>query len=151
MSTIFQRTLKNTIRATGVGVFSGEKVIVTLRPAPVNAGIVFRRVDLEPPLAIPALVTHVGDSTRATALAAGDVRISGIEHLMAAFAGLGIDNVWVDVDAAELPIMDGSAAPFVFMLESAGIVDQAAPKKFIRILEETVHDRRRHRSAAVAV
>ncbi|HEY6597981.1 MAG TPA: UDP-3-O-acyl-N-acetylglucosamine deacetylase [Pseudomonadales bacterium] len=139
MSTIFQRTLKNTIRATGIGMFSGEKVIVTLRPAPADAGIVFRRVDLEPPVAIPALVTHVGDSTQATTLSVGTVLISGVEHLMAAFAGLGIDNVLVDVDGAELPIMDGSAAPFVFMLESAGIVDQAAPKKFIRILQETVY------------
>ena len=138
MSTIYQRTLKNTIRATGIGLFSGAKVIVTLRPAPVNAGIVFRRVDLEPPVAIPALVRHVGDTPLATTLVSGNVRITAIEHLMAAFAGLGIDNVCVDVDAAELPIMDGSAAPFVFMLQSAGIVDQDAPKKFIRILEETV-------------
>jgi len=136
---ICQRTLKNTIRATGIGMHTGDKVVVTLRPAPVDAGIVFSRTDTEPPVAIPALVGHVGDTTMATTLTSGRVRISTIEHLMAAFAGLGIDNALVEVDAAELPIMDGSAAPFVFLLQSAGIVDQDAPKKFIRINEETVH------------
>jgi UDP-3-O-[3-hydroxymyristoyl] N-acetylglucosamine deacetylase len=136
---INQRTLKNTIRATGIGMHTGDKVVVTLRPAPVDTGIVFSRVDVRPPVLIPALVGHVGDTTMATTLAAGKVRISTVEHLMSAFAGLGIDNALVEVDAAELPIMDGSAAPFVFLLQSAGIVDQDAPKKFIRILEETVH------------
>ncbi|HET6472220.1 MAG TPA: UDP-3-O-acyl-N-acetylglucosamine deacetylase [Pseudomonadales bacterium] len=136
---ICQRTLKNTIRATGIGMHTGDKVVVTLRPAPVDAGIVFSRTDTTPPVVIPALVGHVGDTTLATTLTAGRVRISTVEHLMAAFAGLGIDNALVEVDAAELPIMDGSAAPFVFLLQSAGIVDQDAPKKFIRIVEETVY------------
>jgi UDP-3-O-[3-hydroxymyristoyl] N-acetylglucosamine deacetylase len=136
---INQRTLKNTIRATGIGMHTGEKVVVTLRPAPVDTGIVFSRVDMSPPIVIPALVGRVGDTTMATTLAAGKVRISTVEHLMSAFAGLGIDNALVEVDAAELPIMDGSAAPFVFLLQSAGIIEQDAPKKFIRILEETVH------------
>jgi UDP-3-O-[3-hydroxymyristoyl] N-acetylglucosamine deacetylase len=136
---ICQRTLKNTIRATGIGMHTGEKVVVTLRPAPVDAGIVFSRIDTEPPVSIPALVGHVGDTTMATTLTSGRVRISTVEHLMAAFAGLGIDNALVEVDAAELPIMDGSAAPFVFLLQSAGIVDQDAPKKFIRINEETTY------------
>jgi UDP-3-O-[3-hydroxymyristoyl] N-acetylglucosamine deacetylase len=136
---INQRTLKNTIRATGIGMHTGEKVVVTLRPAPVDTGIVFSRVDMSPPIVIPALVGRVGDTTMATTLAAGKVRISTVEHLMSAFAGLGVDNALVEVDAAELPIMDGSAAPFVFLLQSAGIVEQDAPKKFIRILEETVH------------
>ncbi len=136
---ISQRTLKNTIRATGVGMHTGEKVVVTLRPAPIDTGIVFRRVDVNPPVEIPARVRHVGDTTMATTLAAGTIRISTVEHLMSAFAGLGIDNAYIEVDAPELPIMDGSAAPFVFLLQSAGILDQEAPKKFIRILEETVH------------
>jgi len=136
---ICQRTLKNTIRATGIGMHTGDKVVVTLRPAPIDAGIVFSRTDTEPTVSIPALVRHVGDTTMATTLTSGRVRISTVEHLMAAFAGLGIDNALVEVDAAELPIMDGSAAPFVFLLQSAGIVDQDAPKKFIRITEETVH------------
>ena len=136
---IRQRTLKNTIRATGIGMHTGDKVVVTLRPAPVDAGIVFSRTDAEPPVLMPALVGHVGDTTMATTLTAAGMRISTVEHLMAAFAGLGIDNAFVEVDAAELPIMDGSAAPFVFLIQSAGIVDQDAPKKFIRILEETVY------------
>jgi UDP-3-O-[3-hydroxymyristoyl] N-acetylglucosamine deacetylase len=136
---IRQRTLKNTIRATGIGMHTGDKVVVTLRPAPVDAGIVFSRTDAEPPVLMPALVGHVGDTTMATTLTAGGMRISTVEHLMAAFAGLGIDNAFIEVDAAELPIMDGSAAPFVFLIQSAGIVDQDAPKKFIRILEETVY------------
>jgi UDP-3-O-[3-hydroxymyristoyl] N-acetylglucosamine deacetylase len=135
---IRQRTLKNTIRATGIGMHTGDKVVVTLRPAPVDTGIVFSRTDAKPPVVIPALVGHVGDTTMATTLASGRVRISTVEHLMAAFAGLGIDNALVEVDAAELPIMDGSAAPFVFLIQSAGIAEQDAPKKFIRILEETV-------------
>ena len=118
---------------------TGAKVVLTLRPAPVDSGIVFTRVDLDSPVVIPALVGHVGDTTMATTLAKGKVRISTVEHLMAAFAGLGIDNACVEVDAAELPIMDGSAAPFVFLLQSAGIIEQDAPKKFIRIIEETVY------------
>ena len=136
---ISQRTLKNTIRATGIGMHTGAKVVVTLRPAPVDTGIVFSRVDVSPPVVIPALVGNVGDTTMATTLSAGPIRISTVEHLMSAFAGLGIDNALVEVDAPELPIMDGSAAPFVFLLQSAGIIDQNAPKKFIRILEETTY------------
>lgn len=130
---LLQRTLKNVIRATGVGLHTGEKVYLTLRPAPVDNGIVFVRADLPEPVAIPARVENVGETTMATTLTKGGVTVSTIEHLMAAFAGLGIDNAFVDVSAPELPIMDGSAAPFVFLLQSAGIEEQDAPKKFIRI------------------
>ena len=128
-----QRTLKNVIRATGVGLHTGDKVYLTLRPAPVDTGIVFVRTDLEQPVAIPARAENVGDTTMATTLTDGTVNISTVEHLMSAFAGLGIDNAFVDVSAPELPIMDGSAAPFVFLLQSAGVEEQAAAKKFIRI------------------
>jgi len=130
---LLQKTLKNVIRATGVGLHTGEKVYLTLRPAPVDNGIVFVRTDLDEPVAIAARAENVGDTTMATTLTDGQVTISTIEHLMAAFAGLGIDNAFVDVSAPELPIMDGSAAPFVFLLQSAGIEQQAAPKKFIRV------------------
>ena len=130
---IRQRTLKNTIRATGVGLHTGKKVYLTLRPAPVDAGIVFRRVDLETPVEIPGNPLNVRETELATSLGKGSVRISTVEHLMAAFAGLGIDNCYVDVSADEVPIMDGSAAPFVFLVQSAGILEQGAPKKFIRI------------------
>lgn len=130
---LLQRTLKNVIRATGVGLHTGEKVYLTLRPAPVDSGIVFVRTDLDEPVAIPARAENVGDTTMATTLTDGRVSISTIEHLMSAFAGLGIDNAFVDVSAPELPIMDGSAAPFVFLLQSAGIEQQAAAKKFIRV------------------
>lgn len=130
---LLQRTLKNVIRATGVGLHTGEKVYLTLRPAPVDNGIVFIRTDLAEPVAIAARADNVGDTTMATTLTDGQVTISTIEHLMAAFAGLGIDNAFVDVSAPELPIMDGSAAPFVFLLQSAGIEQQAAAKKFIRV------------------
>jgi UDP-3-O-[3-hydroxymyristoyl] N-acetylglucosamine deacetylase len=128
-----QRTLKNAIRATGVGLHTGDKVYLTLRPAPVDTGIVFVRTDLERPVAIPARTENVGDTTMATTLTDGQVQISTVEHLMSALAGLGIDNAFVDVSAPELPIMDGSAAPFVFLLQSAGIEEQDAAKKFIRI------------------
>ena len=128
-----QRTLKNVIRATGVGLHTGEKVYLTLRPAAVDTGIVFVRTDLEAPVAIAARAENVGDTTMATTLTNGAVSISTVEHLMSAFAGLGIDNAYVDVSAPELPIMDGSAAPFVFLLQSAGIEEQDAPKKFLRI------------------
>ncbi|MEZ5552545.1 MAG: UDP-3-O-acyl-N-acetylglucosamine deacetylase [Pseudomonadales bacterium] len=128
-----QRTLKNVIRATGVGLHTGDKVYLTLRPAPVDSGITFVRTDLDAPVAIRALAQNVGDTTMATSLTDGEVSISTVEHLLAAFAGLGIDNAFVDVSAPELPIMDGSAAPFVFLLQSAGIAEQAALKKFIRI------------------
>lgn len=128
-----QRTLKNVIRATGVGLHTGEKVYLTLRPAQIDTGIIFVRTDLDEPVELPALAENVGDTTMATSLSNGDVSVSTVEHLMAAFSGLGIDNAYVDVSAAELPIMDGSAAPFVFLLQSAGIAEQAAAKKFIRI------------------
>jgi UDP-3-O-[3-hydroxymyristoyl] N-acetylglucosamine deacetylase len=134
-----QRTLKNTIRATGIGLHTGAKVYLTLRPAPVDNGIVFVRTDLESPVAIPALATNVGDTTMATTLSRDGVNISTVEHLMAAFAGLGIDNAFVDVSASELPIMDGSAAPFVFLLQSAGVEEQDAAKKFIRIRKKVSH------------
>ena len=128
-----QRTLKNVIRATGVGLHTGEKVYLTLRPAPVNTGIVFSRVDLDPVVQIPATATSVGDTTLSTCLVQGDVRISTIEHLMSAMSGLGIDNAFVDVSAPEVPIMDGSAGPFVFLIQSAGIEEQSELKQFIKI------------------
>jgi len=130
---IRQRTLKNTIRATGVGLHTGEKVYVMLRPAPVDTGVVFRRMDLEPPVEIKASPDNVGDTRLSTTLVNGEVRVSTMEHLLSAIAGLGIDNLYVEVSAAEVPIMDGSAGPFVFLIQSAGIVEQEAPKKFIRI------------------
>jgi UDP-3-O-[3-hydroxymyristoyl] N-acetylglucosamine deacetylase len=130
---IKQRTLKNAIRATGVGLHTGEKIYLTLRPAAVNSGIVFRRTDLAQPVDIKADPLNVTDTRMSTTLEAGGARISTVEHLMAAFAGLGIDNAYVDVTAPEVPIMDGSAGPFVFLLQSAGIEEQATPKQFIRI------------------
>ncbi len=130
---IRQRTLKNVIRATGVGLHTGEKVYLTLRPAPVDAGIIFRRVDLNPPVEIEAKAENVGDTTMSTTLIKDDVRISTVEHMLSALAGLGIDNAYIDLSAPEVPIMDGSAGPFVFLIQSAGIVEQAASKRFIRI------------------
>jgi UDP-3-O-[3-hydroxymyristoyl] N-acetylglucosamine deacetylase len=130
---IRQRTLRNTIRATGVGLHTGDKVYLTLRPAPVNTGIVFRRVDLNPVVEIKARAENVGDTTLSTTLVNGDVRVSTVEHLLSAMAGLGIDNCYVELSAAEVPIMDGSAGPFVFLIQSAGIEEQKAAKKFIRI------------------
>ena len=132
---IRQRTLKNVIRATGVGLHTGEKVYLTLRPAPADTGIVFRRVDLLEPVEIPAIAANVGDTRLSTTLEKDGVRISTVEHLLSAFAGLGIDNAYVDVSAPEVPIMDGSAGPFVFLIQSAGVEEQNRPKKFIRILE----------------
>jgi UDP-3-O-[3-hydroxymyristoyl] N-acetylglucosamine deacetylase len=128
-----QRTLKTTVRATGVGLHSGEKVYMTLRPAPENAGITFRRVDLEEPVDVPADPTLVGETMLGTTLVKDGVRVATVEHLMSALAGLGIDNISIDLSAAEVPIMDGSAGPFVFLLQSAGIEEQNAAKKFIRI------------------
>ena len=128
-----QRTLKNVIRATGVGLHSGQKVYLTLRPAAVNTGIVFRRVDLPEPVDIPACSEYVGETTRCTTLMRDGVRVGTVEHLLSAFAGLGIDNAYVDVSTQEVPIMDGSAAPFVFLIQSAGIEEQAAAKQFIRV------------------
>ena len=130
---IRQRTLKNVIRATGVGLHTGEKIYLTLRPAPVDTGIVFCRVDLGDVVQIPARPEYVGDTRLSTTLVRGDVRISTVEHLLSAMAGLGIDNAYVDLSAAEVPIMDGSAGPFVFLIQSAGIEEQNAAKRFIRI------------------
>lgn len=128
-----QRTLKQIARTVGIGLHSGTKVELQLRPAAPNTGIVFRRTDLEPPVEIPAAATAVGDTRMATTLDAGGVKIATIEHLMSALCGLGIDNCYVDVDAPEIPIMDGSAASFVFLLQAAGIVEQEAPKRFVRV------------------
>jgi UDP-3-O-[3-hydroxymyristoyl] N-acetylglucosamine deacetylase len=128
-----QRTLKNLIRATGVGVHTSEKIYLTLRPAAPNTGIIFRRVDLEPAIDIPALAENIGDTRLSSCLVKDNVRIATIEHLMSAFAGLGIDNAYVDVSAPEVPIMDGSAGPFVFLIQSAGIEEQNAAKRFLRI------------------
>jgi len=123
------------IRATGVGLHTGAKVYMTLRPATANSGIVFRRTDLTPPVEIKGEPNAVGDTRLSSCLEKGGVRVSTVEHLMSALAGLGIDNAYVDVTAPELPIMDGSAGPFVFLLQSAGIEEQNAPKRFIRILK----------------
>ncbi len=133
---IRQRTLKNVIRATGVGLHTGEKVYLTLRPAAPDSGIIFRRVDLDEPVEIPATPENVGDTTLSTTLIKDGVRISTVEHLLSAMAGLGIDNAYVDLNAAEVPIMDGSAGPFVFLIQSAGIEEQNAPKRFIRIKKQ---------------
>jgi UDP-3-O-[3-hydroxymyristoyl] N-acetylglucosamine deacetylase len=130
---IRQRTLKNEIQATGVGLHTGDKVYLRLKPAPEDHGIVFRRVDLDPPVDIPAKAENVGDTTLSTSLVNGDVKVSTVEHLLSAMAGMGIDNAVVELSAAEVPIMDGSAGPFVFLIQSAGIQEQSAPKKFIRI------------------
>jgi len=130
-----QRTLKNVIRATGVGLHSGEKVFMTLRPAAPNTGVVFRRVDLEPVVEIPADASLVTETTLCTGLTCGVAKVQTVEHLMSALAGLGVDNVYVELSSAELPIMDGSASPFVFLLQSAGIVEQNVPKRFIRVLK----------------
>lgn len=130
-----QRTLKSAIRATGVGLHTGRKVFMTLRPAADNTGIVFRRVDLDPPVDVPADGRLVGETMLGTTLIKGDVKVATVEHLMSAFAGLGIDNAYVDLSAPEVPIMDGSAAPFVFLLQSAGLTEQTSAKKFLRILK----------------
>jgi UDP-3-O-[3-hydroxymyristoyl] N-acetylglucosamine deacetylase len=124
------------IRATGVGLHTGEKVYLTVRPAPVNAGIVFRRVDLDPVVEIPAGADKVGETTLSTTLVQDGVKVGTVEHLLSAMAGLGIDNAYVELSAPEVPIMDGSAGPFVFLLQSAGIKEQDAAKKFIRIKKE---------------
>ena len=128
-----QRTLKTIVSATGVGLHSGAKVRLVLRPAPPNTGIIFSRVDLDPVVELKADAYAVGDTRMASCLEKDGAKLSTVEHLMSALAGLGIDNLYVDVDAAELPIMDGSAAPFAFLLQSAGIEEQAAAKKFLRI------------------
>ncbi|EIJ43737.1 UDP-3-0-acyl N-acetylglucosamine deacetylase [Beggiatoa alba B18LD] len=130
---IKQRTLKNVIRATGVGLHTGEKVFLTLRPAAPNTGIVFRRTDISPPVDIVAHAERVGDTRLSTTLIHGTTKVSTVEHLLSAFAGLGIDNAYVDISAPEVPIMDGSAGPFVFLIQSAGIEEQNAAKRYIRI------------------
>jgi UDP-3-O-[3-hydroxymyristoyl] N-acetylglucosamine deacetylase len=128
-----QRTLKNSIRATGVGLHTGKKVLMTLRPAPPDTGIVFRRTDLPQAVDVVAHAENVGDTTLGTTLCLGNTRVSTVEHLLSAFAGLGIDNAIVELSAPEVPIMDGSAGPFVFLLQSAGIEEQREAKHFIRI------------------
>jgi UDP-3-O-[3-hydroxymyristoyl] N-acetylglucosamine deacetylase len=130
---IRQRTLKNVIKATGITLHGGERAELTLRPAPPNTGIIFQRTDLDPLVEIKALAENVGDTRLSTTLVKDGVRVSTVEHLLSALAGLGIDNAYVDVSASEIPIMDGSAGPFVFLAQSAGIVEQNAPKRFIRI------------------
>jgi UDP-3-O-[3-hydroxymyristoyl] N-acetylglucosamine deacetylase len=138
---IRQRTLRNIIRATGVGLHTGKKVYLTLRPAPVNTGIVFRRIDLDPVVEIPARAENVSDTQLSTTLSQGEASVSTVEHLLSAMAGLGIDNAYIDMSAGEVPIMDGSAGPFVFLIQSAGIEEQSAAKQFIRIRREvTVTD-----------
>lgn len=136
-----QRTLKKSVQATGVGLHTGEKVYLTLRPAPANSGIVFRRIDLEPAVEIHAEAHLVHDTRLSTCLEVGGVRVATVEHLMSALAGLGIDNAFVDLTSTEVPIMDGSAGTFIFLLQSAGIEEQPAAKKFIRIKKTVeVHD-----------
>jgi UDP-3-O-[3-hydroxymyristoyl] N-acetylglucosamine deacetylase len=130
---IKQRTLKNVIRATGVGLHTGKKVLLTLRSAPVNTGIIFRRIDLDPVVEIHARPENVGDTRLSTTLIRGKTRISTVEHLLSALAGFGIDNAYIDLSSDEVPIMDGSAGPFVFLIQSAGVEEQNAPKQFIRI------------------
>jgi UDP-3-O-[3-hydroxymyristoyl] N-acetylglucosamine deacetylase len=133
---IKQRTLKNTIRATGIGLHSGDKVYLTLHPAEPNTGISFRRVDLDQPVTIHATPENVGETMLSTTLVKEGVKVATIEHLLSALAGLGIDNAIVDVSAAEVPIMDGSAGPFVFLLQSAGVLEQDVPKQYIRIKKQ---------------
>jgi UDP-3-O-[3-hydroxymyristoyl] N-acetylglucosamine deacetylase len=133
---LVQRTLTNPIKATGVGLHSGRQIKLNLYPAAEDTGIIFRRIDLDPQVEIKAIVNNVGATTLATTLVDGEAQIATIEHLMSAFAGLGIDNVLVEVDDMEVPIMDGSASPFVFLIQSAGIKQQTKPKKFIKIKEE---------------
>ena len=130
-----QRTLSNPIKAFGIGLHSGEPIMLKLLPAPPDSGIIFRRVDLDPIVEIKARAENVGDTTMSTSLTWKDVKISTVEHLLSAMAGLGIDNAYVEVNAAEIPIMDGSAGPFVCLIQSAGLHEQEVPKKFIRIKE----------------
>ena len=130
-----QRTLKNSISARGVGLQSGKQLLMVLRPAAANTGIVFRRTDLDQPADVPARADLVGETAFGTSIVNGNAKVSTVEHLLSAVAGLGLDNIYVDLSAAEVPIMDGSAAPFVFLLQAAGIQEQNAPKKFMRILK----------------
>ena len=128
-----QRTIQEIVRTTGIGLHSGTRVVLSLRPAAPDTGIVFRRIDCDPPVDLPASALSIGDTRMASTLQVGDVKVSTIEHLMSACAGLGIDNLYVDVTAEEIPIMDGSASSFVFLLQSAGIEEQSKAKKFIRV------------------
>ncbi len=128
-----QRTIKQPVKTIGIGLHSGTKVELTLRPAPANTGIIFRRIDLEPMVDIPASATGIGDTRMASVLQQGAARVSTVEHLMSACAGLGIDNLYVDLTAEEIPIMDGSAASFVFLLQQAGLEELNTPKRFIRV------------------
>ena len=128
-----QRTIREIVRATGIGLHSGTRVVLSLRPAPPDTGIVFRRIDRDPPVDLLANAMTVGDTRLASTLQVGDVRVSTVEHLMSACAGLGLDNLYVDVTAEEIPIMDGSAGSFVFLLQSAGIEEQPRAKKFVRV------------------
>ena len=133
---LVQRTLTNPIKASGVGVHSGRKITMNLLPAEEDQGVIFKRIDLEPAVEIKAVVENVGPTSFATTLIDGDVEIATVEHMMSAFAGLGIDNVTVEINDCEVPIMDGSASPFVFLIQSAGIKEQSKPKKFIKIKKE---------------
>lgn len=133
---IKQRTVRNIIRAKGVGLHTGQDVYLTLRPAPIDSGIVFRRVDLDPVVEIPAKAENVGETNMSSTIMKDGVKVSTVEHLLSAMAGLGIDNAYVDLSAPEVPIMDGSSGHFVFLLQSAGIHEQNAAKKFIRVKKE---------------
>ncbi len=130
-----QTTIKQLVKTVGVGLHSGTKVELVLRPAPVDTGIIFTRTDLEPPLVFPADAMSVGDTRMASTLSNNGQRVSTVEHLLSACAGLGVDNLYIDVSAEEIPIMDGSASSFVYLLQQAGLQEQAAPKKFIRVLK----------------
>lgn len=138
---IRQRTLKQPVHTTGIGLHSGQRVDLTIRPAAANSGIAFRRIDLDPPVVLPAQAHHVTDTRLASTLSAAvegpgrDIKVFTVEHLMSAFAGLGIDNALVDITGGEVPILDGSSGSFVYLLQSAGVLEQAAPKRFIRILK----------------
>jgi UDP-3-O-[3-hydroxymyristoyl] N-acetylglucosamine deacetylase len=132
---IKQRTPKKVIHITGVGLHSGRKILLAIRPAPINKGIIFRRIDINPIVEIPAFYDKVGDTRLCTSLHHNGIKVATVEHLLSALAGLGIDNAYIDVNAPEIPIMDGSAAPFVFLLQSAGIREQGAAKRFIRVLK----------------
>ena len=130
-----QRTLKTLTKAVGVGLHSGQRVELTLRPAAPDTGIVFRRIDLAEPVDIPVNAEAVTDTRLASTISAGQAKVLTVEHLMSACAGLGIDNLYVDITAEEVPILDGSASSFVFLLQSAGVVEQSAPKRFVRVLK----------------
>nr|WP_315486080.1 UDP-3-O-acyl-N-acetylglucosamine deacetylase [uncultured Undibacterium sp.] len=130
-----QRTIQQEVKTIGVGVHSGTKVTLTLRPAPIDSGIIFTRVDLQPPVIFPATALNIGDTKMASTLTVGNAKVSTVEHLLSACAGLGIDNLYIDVSAEEIPIMDGSASSFVYLLQQAGFAEQNAARKFIRILK----------------